>query len=1012
MDFAPLHVYSGFSLLRSGFPLARLLKTAKSSSFTYLGLSDYQSMSGYPELYHGLEGTSIHPVFGYDTVIEEYGFSLFVKNEEGYRNLLAIAVSDSKKETTIQTLKEHQSGLVVILRPEECPLPFYPYEEEELRKGLQVLSKGIEDFHIGIPYGKTEKKWADSVRSFVAKYPYETLAFPFIAYEKREDAIVLSIVRAIGENETLSSKKESGDHYWLSEEEIASYYSKEECAASLEVAKSTTSFAFLSHRGGLLKFPCPDGLDSATYLRRLAYEGLSAKNPDADKRYIMRLEYELGVIHQMGYDDYFLIVADYVHFAKTHGVSVGPGRGSGAGSLVSYCLDIVRPDPVKFDLLFERFLNPMRSSMPDIDVDFSDVNRDQVVTYLIQKYGYEHVGHIITMQTLGAKASLRDVGRVFSYPPHDIDVLAKAIGLPYDDLRTNYKKVPSFRQIVDSDPYYLEIVSLASKIEGLPRQSGLHAAGIVLSDSPLSTSIPTFEQEYTGSVVGFEMNYLEEQGFLKMDILGLRNLTIVEHCLALLEKRGIHYDYQEIPYEDKEAIALIAATKTMGLFQLESPGMNRAIATVRPSSFLDVVAILALFRPGPMDNIPLFAARKQGREKITYIHPRLEPILHETYGIIVYQEQIMKIATEFAGMSLGQADLFRRAVSKKNAAKLASLQLEFLEGCRKNGIEETIAKEVFALIERFANYGFNKSHALSYAMLTCQMAYLKVHYPREFYCAILDGTASNDGKFPSMISEMKRSGVRLCLPSVNAPSLRFMPCEEGIRFPLTSIKGMPFALSRGIEEEFALNGPYADLFDFALRNKKNGLNQASLLSLIEAGAFDCLDKRRASLSLASSSAISYAEMLTGEGGNEILLDLDFPKPEIVPVTENRMSDLLAEREVLGLMVSGSPLEELTKGKTYHKLSEIDTSLVPLEVVGIVSKAKAIVTKKGKKMAFVTIYDESSEIEFTIFGDEYSKAYPSLKEGTPILFNGKRETYQGRISYVASNIRHLEDGCTA
>ena len=1009
MEFAPLHIYSGFSFLRSGFTLPRLTKKALSSDFEYIGLSDFQTMAGYPEFFHGLEFSSKHPVFGYDTVIEEYGFSLFVKSEEGYRNLLTLCVEDSKGNSSLKLLKEHQSGLAVVLQTEKCPLPIQPYDEEELRNGLQALSKGLDDFRLGLPYGNDNLEIVNNVRNFVAKYPYPTIAFPFIAYEKKEDAIVLSIVRAISSEEQLNQKTESGDCHWLSEEELSSFYQESELKESILLAKSTASFSFLAKRGGLLHFPLPEGESSTEqYLRKLAYEGLNKKNPGADKRYTTRLDYELGVIHQMGYDDYFLIVADYVRFSKTHGIPVGPGRGSGAGSLVSYCLDIVRPDPIKYDLLFERFLNPMRSSMPDIDVDFGDTKRDLVVTYLIQKYGVERVGHIITMQTLGAKASLRDVGRVFNYPNHDIDVLAKAITLPYEDLRSNYKKSPEFRQIVDSDPYYLEIVSLASKIEGLPRQSGLHAAGIVLNDSPLSSSIPTKEDEFSGSVVEFEMNYLEEQGFLKMDILGLRNLTIIEHCLDLLERKGISLYYEDIPYEDKDAIALIASNRNMGIFQLESPGMNRAIATVKPTTFEDVVAILALFRPGPMDNIPSFARRKHGLEKIVYPHPKLERILSSTYGIIVYQEQIMLIATELAGMDLGQADLFRRAISKKNAAKLESLRGEFLAGCKRNGIDDRSAIKVFELIERFANYGFNKSHALSYAIIACQMAYLKAHYPQEFYCAILDGTSPNDPKFKAMVSEMKRSSIRLTIPSVNAPSIRFEPSKEGIRFPLNSIKGIQYNLTLGIVEEFKKNGPYLDIFDFAKRVKKHGLNQSSLVKLIEAGALDCLDSRRASLALASSSALSYAQMLGGDDGETVLLDFDFPKPEIIPVNENKMTDLLREREALGLMVSGSPLDELGKGQNYKKLTDIDASLYKVDVIGIVSSVKVIVSKKGAKMAFLLVYDEESEKEFTVFASEYDKGYPYMKEGNPIVFTAHKENYQGRISYVAENIRPLED----
>ena len=1008
MDFAPLHVYSGFSLLKSGFPMDKLLAEAKKGDFPYLGLSDFQSMSGYPELYHGLQGSDIRPVFGYDTIVEEYGLSFYATSEEGYRNLLAICLSDSKGETTLQTIHERLGGLKVVLQIDACPLPFAPYDEAGLQEGLHRFSKIIPDFYLGLPFGEKNLAYVESARKFAEKYPYPLIAFPFIRYEKADDAIVLSIVEAIGKDEVLTEKKATGEDYWHNEEEIAAFYSKEEIAASIELAKAC-HFEFIQKRGELLRYPLPEGETAEHYLRNLAYNGLKAKRPNADERYTKRLEYELGVIHQMGYDDYFLIVADYVSFAKTHGIYVGPGRGSGAGSLVSYCLDIVTPDPIEYDLLFERFLNPMRQSMPDIDVDFEDTKRDQVVTYLIDKYGIDRVGHIVTMQTLGARASLRDVGRVFGYPVHDVDVLAKSIKNPQLSLRENYKKSPDFRSIVDSDPYYLEIVSLAAKIEGLPRQTGLHAAGIIMNDGPLPGAIPTKQDEFVGSVAGFEMNYLEEQGFLKMDLLGLRNLSIIENCLDLIEiNRGVHLVYEELPINDPQAISLIAQGKTMGLFQLESPGMNRAIAQVKPTSFLDVVAVIALFRPGPMENIPSFAKRKAGKERITYPHPKLEKILSSTYGIIVYQEQIMQIATEFAGMSLGQADLFRRAISKKNAEKLASLKAEFLQGCKNNGIDNKSALAVFELIERFANYGFNKSHALSYGMIATQMAYLKAHYPIEFYCAILSGTSVNDSKFPAMVSEIKRSGIHFLLPSVNAPHGVFYPSPKGIRFPITGIKGIQSNLCQGIADEFALHGPYKDIFDFALRNKKNGLTQSSLVKLIEAGAFDEIDPRRATLALASSSALSYAEALAGEEGESSLLDLGFPKPEIQPVAENRMRDLLSERDALGIMVSGSPLEGKSSSKQYHRLSELPKALGTLQVIGIVSKVKAIVTKAGTKMAFLTVYDEESEFEFTLFAEEYTKAYPHLKSGNAIVFTARKDGYRGKESYIATNIAPLED----
>ena len=1009
MDFAPLHLYSGFSFLRSGFPLGKIFRKAKAEGVKYLSFCDYKSISGYPTLYHFCMQEGMHPVFGYDSEIENHGFSLFVKSEEGYKNLLQIVALDSEGKLTWENIFD-KDGLCFVYHPDQSPLFTLPLQEGQIAAELAKFSKRLPDFRIGLPFGQPYSPLVKAIREFANKYPYPLIAFPFVRYEKMEDEITLRIVRAIAEDEKLTEKKANGYSYWPSEEEINGFYLREELHECEALISSTSSFEFLKKRGGLLSFPVPEGETPETYLRKKAYEGLAKKNPDFNDTYRKRLEYELGVIHQMGYDSYFLLVADYVGFAKTHGVMVGPGRGSGAGSLVSYALDIVRPDPIKYDLLFERFLNPMRLSMPDIDVDFSDTKRDQVVTYLIDKYGVDHVGHIITMQTLGAKASLRDIGRVFDYPPHDIDVLAKNIEARTNDLRKNYVSNPAFRQIVDSDPYYLEIVSLASKIEGLPRQSGLHAAGIVLNDSPLSSSIPVFRDPVNGSVAAFEMNYLEEQGFLKMDILGLRNLSIVERCLQLVAKlRGIHLDYQEIPYDDPKAISLIGENKTMGLFQLESPGMNRAIAEVKPTTFEDVVAIIALFRPGPMENIPSYGRRKQGREAISYPHPALEEILSSTYGIIIYQEQIMQIVCKLAGFSLGQADLFRRAISKKNTDKLLSLKEEFIQGCIDHGTSKDKATEVFDLIEKFANYGFNKSHALAYGMLTCQMAYLKCYYPQEFYCAILDGTATNDHKFPAMVSEIKRSGLKFEVPHINEASITFLPKKGAIIFPFTAIKGLPFALAKGIVEERSLNGPYGDIFDFALRTKKHGLNQSNLTKLIDAGCFDNIYPGRGSLRLASSSALDYATNFVGENGETIALDLGFAKPEIISIEENRMGDLLAEKEVLGMMVSGSPLESRKEEIKAKKLASITTFLnsrYPLYICGIVSSVKTIITKSGAKMAFLTIYDDDSELELTLFASDYSKAYPLLKEGNAITLLAKKDYFKGRESIVGSNIAAL------
>lgn len=1007
MQFIPLHVYSGYSFLKSGLSLPKLLSLAKKEGLSYCALSDYQSMSGFPELCALSTSLGIKPVYGYDLQVEGSLFSLYVLDEDGYKNLMALDLQASRGEVSLSYLKEHQDGLAVVLSSENSRLhALYLDHQDEIPNYLSSLSKGIKRFYLGIPYLPQERLFLSFLRSFLASYPYDFLAFPHVRYAQASDAIALEIVEAVANNASLDHKATAGDEYFLSQREANEYFQQPEIEGAYALGEEAASFLFLKKRGGLLKFPCPQGEESDGYLRRLAYEGLARKNPGAGKEYAERLDYELSIIGKMGYADYFLIVADYVRFALASGISVGPGRGSGAGSLVSYCLDIVTPDPLRFDLLFERFLNPERQSMPDIDVDFADVRRDEIASYLQAKYGRERVSHIVTMQTFGAKASLRDIGRVFSYESREIDMIAKLIP-DNTTFAWNYRHNAKFKSLLDSDSYYLQIVQLAAKVEGLPRQPGIHAAGVVLNDAPLQTAVPVHDDPSWGYVAEYEMNHLEAQGFLKMDLLGLRNLTIIDHCLALVKQTtGEDIYYRSIPYEEKEPIALIASGKTMGLFQLESAGMNRAIREVQPSTFEDVVAILALFRPGPMRYIENYAARKAGREKVTYPCQQIEPILQPTYGIIVYQEQIMAIVRAMAGFRYGEADLFRRAISKKNAAKLASLREDFIAGCRKNGHSQSLAEQVYDLIYRFAEYGFNKSHALSYAVITCQMAYLKLHHPLCFYCACLDNTSSGDKKFAPLVSEIRRAGYAFALPDINSSGLTFAPAKGRILFPLTAIKGIGGNFARDIIDERAAR-PFADIFDFALRMKRFNLNLATLVKLVDAGCFDALGSERGALRLGASDAMTYAEMLGGESGQGSLLDLGFPKPALKEVAEDRMEDLRAEKESLGLMISGSPLfakKDAIEAAGLYSLSEL-LEKGEGRAAGVIAAVRPIKTRSGKKMAFLTLYDDTSERDFVMFDEAYSRDYPCLKEGNLVAVEASKDSRR-EDSFIASSVSLL------
>lgn len=1011
LGYAPLHAYSGYSFLQSALSPVKLASLALKEGSPYLSLCDFGSLSGAPEIERLAKGRNLSCVHGMDVEIDGNRFSCFIETEEGYRNLLLLCLKQSEGSLDLPFLQSHCAGLTVILDGGHSFLyPRYQEDQETLATDLSRLSKGVPSFYLGIPYLPKEREFATFLRAFASVYPYPLVAFPHILYAKPEDAIALAILQAVENKSTLSEKKKTGDCYYLGSDEAKAYFTPEERQKSLEIAKKCAEFRFQKKRGGLLRFPLPEGTLPEEELRRLAYEGLSKKNPGFGEEYAKRLEYELAIIAKMGYADYFLIVADYVHYAKTHGVTVGPGRGSSAGSLVSYALDIVAPDPIKYGLLFERFLNPERSSMPDIDVDFSDIGRGKVIAYVQQKYGIDHVAHIMTMQTFLARQSLIDVGKVFGYPEHEIamlkDTLPERSGA---SLGQNYRTNAKFRSLVDSDPYYKEIVSLAGKIEGLPRQSGLHPAGILLNDRPLEEAIPISVQEGVGYVEQFDFSDLQDQGFLKMDFLGLTNLSIIDDCLALIKKNhGVELSPYDIPYEDKAAVALIAEGKTAGLFQLESAGMNRAIREIKPRRFIDVAATIALYRPGPMDSIPTYARRSQGKESVRYPSPCLESVLRDSYGVIVYQEHVMQIATAYAGFTYGQADNFRRAISKKDAAKMASLKEDFLRGALSNGHPKDEAERIYASLFKFADYGFGKAHAVVYAILACQMAYLKLHYPQEFYAAVLDFGGGGGNKLPALLSEMKRAKVLLALPDINLAGSSFLPHDGKVMLPLTAVKGILGNLIHAALDEREMNGPYASFFDFALRLKKKGLNLPSLIRLIDAGCFDSFGIERPRLRMTAPAALDYADVKGGLGDGPSLIDFDIPLPSYVDADPDPLGDLLAEKEAVGFMISGSPLllkEKEIAEKGLLSLSELETAGRNFGCAGVLKSVRTHLSKKGTKMAFLVVYDAEGEAEFTLFADAYDAAYPLLKEGSLLAIYGAKDDYRpGR--YIARRVESL------
>ena len=1010
-NFVPLRIVSCYSFLQSGLTIEKITSSVVKNDYFALGLCDNGVMFGVPSFAKASESIKRPYLIGIETHINDDVICLYAINEEGYHHLMEISTTIQKEELTFDYIKAHSSGLAAIIETHnEKFKDLFINDEKSFVKLLFDYSEVFKNgFYLGIEViCKEDVSFANKIRKFAKEHAYETIAFPKILYQKKDDAIVLKIVEAIAHDETLEEKKLDGQQYFMTFDAYKKVYNSLEIENTKKLVESST-FNFHQKRGELLHYPVDD---SQVSLKDNCYKALAKLGLDKNENYIKRLEYELGVINSMGYADYFLIVQDYVSYAKSHHILVGPGRGSAAGSLVSYLLNITQIDPLIYNLQFERFLNPYRQSMPDIDVDFMDIRRDEVVQYMREKYGNERVANIATFQTIQAKQSLRDIGRVYEFHTNHIDLLSKRISKNNVSLREAYKTLPEFKSLVDSDPYFLQIVSLASKIEGLIRQSGLHAAGIILNNSPLENALPILVDFSNHYISQYEMGHLEEQGFLKMDFLGLRNLTTIARAVELI---NAHYpdanlDPQNLPYDDPKIYELIATGQTMGIFQIETSIMKRGIKILKPNCFMDIVALLALNRPGPMSYIPNYAKRKEGKEAITYDDPCLENILKETYGIIVYQEQINQIATTMAGFSMGEADMFRRAISKKDNEKMLDNEKAFIEGSIKNGHDEKIAKKVFDTIKKFANYGFNKSHSVVYSVIACQMAYLKVYYPLEFYASILETSSStNDSKFNEYVSEMKKRNIMILSPNINQSMKEFIVCDKGLLFPLNAIHGVNELFANNILEE-RNNGEFKDFFDFVSRMYRYKINESQLMALIDAGAFDAFNPSRASFRASIRSALQYAELTNKENGQLDIGFSDFIKPYLIEDHDDPIENLDKEYEALGIMLSNNPLHykaDILRSKNIISIIDAKENKTA-KIAGLIRNIKTISTKKGSTMAFIKLVDETDEIELTVFSDLYVSSITNLEKNKLIIAEIKREKRNDNIDYIASTIAPLEE----
>jgi len=728
-----------------------------------------------------------------------------------------------------------------------------------------------------------------------------------------------------------------------------------------------------------------------------------------------RLKHELLIIEQLGFSDYFLIVADFVQHAKENDIIVGPGRGSAAGSIVSYLLGITNVDPLKYNLLFERFLNPERITMPDIDIDFSDVRREEVIEYIREKYGKDHVAQIITFGTFAARSLLRDLMKTMDINRHDQTYILQHIPVQANQPIVSYIKASKeFQQYIKQSEKLRVLFLVAITLEGLPRHISTHAAGIVIGDKKLTENVPLIKGTHDTYLTQYAMNELEAVGLLKIDILGLRNLSLLERIVkSINRKKGRQVDINNLPEQDEKTFALLQAGKTNGIFQLESAGMKRVLQDLQPTSLEDIIALNALYRPGPMENIPTYIDRKHGRKSVTYLHPDLEPILNNTYGVLIYQEQIMQIAHQFAGLSLGEADILRRAISKKNRQLIDEQKETFIRGCMNKGYSKEIAIEIFSWIVKFANYGFNKSHSVAYSQIAYQLSYLKANYPTYFFAHLL-GTVLNDAnKLRMYIREANELGIEILPPSINKSNAYYTVEKMNIRVGLMAIKGIGFETVKEIMSA-RKNEPFTDLFDFCLRVS---IKRNALETLILAGAFDETYSNRASLLASIDQALARAELFGDIDGQANLFTEQIKmKPDYTKIDDfssiQRLSD---EKELLHIYVTSHPFKQyraklsVQNFVTIHQANRFENNTY-VKSVAIVQSVKKIHTKRGDSMAFITISDETYDMEGVVFPDLYREVNPWLQEEQIIYFEGKISIRQQKKQIVMNkmNVCNLEE----
>jgi DNA polymerase-3 subunit alpha len=1051
--FTHLHVHSHYSLL-DGLPkIDELLDYVKKLGMDSVALTDHGNIYGAVEFYKKAKAKGIKPIIGCEMYMalegmkqerpniddKRYHLVLLVKNETGYKNLVKLITQAHlqgfyyKPRIDEELLKKHLEGLIgfsacLAGKIPKLILAKKTAEAEKTALKYQEIF-GKDNFYLEIqhhPHSPEQKKVNQGLVAIAKKHSIPLVATNDVHYLKPEDAEAQDILMLINtgsdpnDPERLTLK---ADDFSMRKPEdmIKDFKDYPEAITNTQKIVEACNFQFELEKIKLPKFEVPSGSSPDQYLEELCAQGLKKRfGEKPEKEVLDRLNYELSIIKQTGFASYFLIVQDFVNWAKENRIVVGPGRGSVGGSLVAYLLNITNVDPLKYDLLFERFLNPERISLPDIDLDFTDRRRDEVINYVAQRYGRDKVAQIITFGTMAARAVVRDVGRALGYTYIFCDEIAKMIPFGWT-LEETLKKIPEFCSKTENDEQARKLIEFAKKLEGVARHASTHACGVVISNESLDEIVPLQHptQDEEAIVTQYEMHSIEDLGLLKMDFLGLKNLTIIEDTLSRIYKvQGMNINIDEIPPDDKETYELLRRGETVGVFQLESEGMRRNLKQLKPTEFEDIIAMVALYRPGPMQLIPDYIARKYKKKRIEYLHPKLKPILEKTHGICIYQEQLMQIAQQLAGFTLAEADVLRKAVGKKIKSLLISQKEKMLEGMVKNGIRKEIAQKIWEWVLPFARYGFNRSHSASYATIAYQTAYLKAHFPAEFMAALLTSERNDIERISILIEECRKMGLEVLPPEINESFTFFsvVPKKNQIRFGLSAIKNVGAAVVETIVEERKSNGHYVSIQDFISRVSSKDLNKKSMESLIRAGVFDKLAERNQLLSgmetLLECSRETQRAKTNGQIGlfDGMKFNNNFQLASTSPASEK---DKLAwEKELLGLFISSHPLnnfKEILRDKTtaiskvsYRSLRE------RIKIGGVISGIKKIITRTGKPMLFVSLEDLSDKIEVVVFPGIIERNPSAFQENKIVMISGRVDARDGVHKLICEEVEEIRE----